>query len=123
MPEKPQRIQIRHRPGWFVPPGTVKVTRERWASPFYVVQAVGPGGRPVERPWRVYLRGDVEGQCFAAMATRHEAQVIAVELFRQTITPTYELKVQLALRGKDLACTCPHGTPCHADVLLEIANA
>ena len=28
-----------------------------------------------------------------------------------------------SLRGKDLACWCPLGQPCHADVLLEIANA
>ena len=26
------------------------------------------------------------------------------------------------LRGKDLACFCPLDKPCHADVLLEIAN-
>ena len=26
------------------------------------------------------------------------------------------------LRGKNLACWCALGTPCHADVLLEIAN-
>ncbi len=26
------------------------------------------------------------------------------------------------LRGKDLACYCRLGQPCHADVLLEIAN-
>lgn len=27
------------------------------------------------------------------------------------------------LRGKNLACWCKDGAPCHADVLLEIANA
>lgn len=27
------------------------------------------------------------------------------------------------LRGKDLACWCPLNQPCHADVLLELANA
>jgi len=27
------------------------------------------------------------------------------------------------LRGKDLACWCAEGQPCHADVLLEIANS
>jgi hypothetical protein len=27
------------------------------------------------------------------------------------------------LRGRDLACWCPLDGPCHADVLLEIANA
>lgn len=26
------------------------------------------------------------------------------------------------LRGKNLACWCPEGSPCHADVLLELAN-
>jgi len=26
------------------------------------------------------------------------------------------------LRGKDLACWCPLDQPCHADVLLDIAN-
>jgi Domain of unknown function (DUF4326) len=26
------------------------------------------------------------------------------------------------LRGKDLACYCPLDQPCHADVLLELAN-
>ena len=26
------------------------------------------------------------------------------------------------LRGKDLACWCKEGEPCHADVLLELAN-
>jgi hypothetical protein len=27
------------------------------------------------------------------------------------------------LRGKDLACWCPLAHPCHADVLIELANA
>lgn len=27
------------------------------------------------------------------------------------------------LTGKDLACFCPLNQPCHADVLLELANA
>lgn len=27
------------------------------------------------------------------------------------------------LRGKNLACWCKIGSPCHADVLLELANA
>jgi hypothetical protein len=28
-----------------------------------------------------------------------------------------------ALRGRDLACYCKPGCPCHADVLIELANA
>lgn len=30
--------------------------------------------------------------------------------------------VRQELRGKNLACWCPPGEPCHADVLLRIAN-
>lgn len=30
--------------------------------------------------------------------------------------------VQRELRGKNLACWCPLDQPCHADVLLEVAN-
>jgi hypothetical protein len=30
--------------------------------------------------------------------------------------------IQARLRGKDLACYCKPGDPCHADVLIMIAN-
>jgi hypothetical protein len=30
--------------------------------------------------------------------------------------------VKRELRGRDLACYCPLGAPCHADVLLAVAN-
>jgi hypothetical protein len=30
--------------------------------------------------------------------------------------------VRRELGGRDLACWCPPGEPCHADVLLEVAN-
>jgi hypothetical protein len=33
-----------------------------------------------------------------------------------------EMTVRTELRGKNLACFCPLDQPCHADVLLEIAN-
>jgi hypothetical protein len=35
------------------------------------------------------------------------------------LPPTPDLT---ALRGRDLACWCPLDQPCHADVLLELAN-
>lgn len=44
----------------------------------------------------------------------------AVELFRAS---RHARRPDIAeLRGKDLACWCPLDQPCHADVLLEIAN-
>lgn len=32
------------------------------------------------------------------------------------------LKCMTVLRGKNLACWCKPGTPCHADVLIDLAN-
>jgi Domain of unknown function (DUF4326) len=34
----------------------------------------------------------------------------------------WERQIQSVLRGRDLACWCPLDQPCHADVLIEIAN-
>lgn len=44
----------------------------------------------------------------------------AVESFKALCWTDEELE---ALRGKNLACYCKPGTPCHADVLLGLANA
>lgn len=49
----------------------------------------------------------------------------AVDAFRKQILsrPHLMAQVRAKLRGKNLACWCPcDGQPCHADVLLEIAN-
>ena len=52
---------------------------------------------------------------------------VAVELFRSWIVAPEqdELfdRIRHDLCGADLACWCPLDEPCHADVLLEIANS
>lgn len=53
----------------------------------------------------------------------------AVEAYRRWIMACNHLstidvtRIKTELRGKDLACWCPLYQPCHADVLLEIANS
>ena len=34
----------------------------------------------------------------------------------------YDVHIKRDLGGKDLACFCPLDRPCHADVLIELAN-
>lgn len=46
----------------------------------------------------------------------------AVELFRQSLMFTSPPGWWENLKGKNLACWCKPGEPCHADVLLEFAN-
>jgi hypothetical protein len=47
----------------------------------------------------------------------------AVALYRQHVLKVFDLRtIRTRLGGKNLACWCPLDRPCHADVLLELAN-
>ena len=51
--------------------------------------------------------------------------VVSVELYRDHVhrTPDLMRAAPRELGGHDLCCWCPLDQPCHADVLLAIANA
>jgi hypothetical protein len=49
-------------------------------------------------------------------------QAQCVERFRYEIAPKLAAEARRELRGKNLACWCAPDAPCHADVLIEIAN-
>lgn len=54
----------------------------------------------------------------------HGAQGECVEMYRRMVMdhgPRLRDEIRAELRGKDLVCWCAP-KPCHADVLLEIAN-
>lgn len=47
----------------------------------------------------------------------------AVELYRQHVLEVFDLRtIRTRLGGRNLACWCPLDRPCHADVLLDLAN-
>jgi hypothetical protein len=48
--------------------------------------------------------------------------VEAKQLYRLHAEGFDAVTLRRDLAGKDLACWCPLNTPCHADVLLELAN-
>ncbi len=66
-------------------------------------------GRPT--PW---------GNPFRAGVGIFETAMEAVTGYRAWVE-SYPLDLE-PLRGKDLVCWCPLDQPCHADVLLELAN-
>jgi hypothetical protein len=106
---KPQRIQLSRRKGWRLPANTLKVDRStKWGNPF-IVGLVACGCRSV-------------GGCTHGLFNCETAQE-AVDLFREWIANGKRRRFMLGeLRGSNLACWCPLGQPCHADVLLELAN-
>ena len=90
-----------------MPEGAVYVGRPtQWGNPFKVNNAMGGPG-----PIRMTREEAIRRYRYEIIA--HNGGVVG---FNQAWAQTH-------LRGKDLACWCPLDQPCHADVLLEIANA
>ena len=113
----PDRIQLSRAKGWRMPPNTKKVDRStKWGNPFTVAGCREAG----------YIGTDAEiaARCVEAFRVwlgplwRNNWQGPESEATRRAILDNIA-----DLRGKNLACWCLPGAPCHADVLLEIANA
>jgi hypothetical protein len=100
-----------------MPDNTVSVSRpSRWGNPFRVVAA--------NDMWAVQYRG----KTLVRWDTRELAAADAVDRFERQLREQcaevsgWAASVRSDLGGKNLACFCPIGSPCHADVLLRIAN-
>ena len=121
----PVRVQLRRTKGWRKPDNTVVVARpSKWGNPNRAMRCADG--------WSVFV-GKIEWWIErVGIVTREEAVAEAIRLYRIGIERWADdeygdeddpIATALApLRGKNLACWCPIGTPCHADVLLELAN-
>jgi hypothetical protein len=106
----PERVRLQRAKGWRKPPDTVVVSRpSRFGNPFSMDDA---------------MQRDPS-------LTKAAARAVVVDEFRSMTRSADEREqhgypsddeIKRELRGKNLACWCPEGGPCHADVLLEIAN-
>lgn len=113
----PERIQLKRTKGWRMPDNTVKVDRTSDFGNFYRIGE--PMDRKMIRRWGFSVR-EFRNPDFvcpdAATAVARFAAVVGLN----GSWPVAHIREQL--RGKNLACWCKPGEPCHADVLLEIAN-
>ena len=112
---KPERIQLKRAKGWRMPPNTVKVDRStKWGNPF--VKHLD--GYPMEPGLAV--------SCFRSLLAEQSSWWPIPQPWPKgkipASDPTTVEEVRRDLRGKNLACWCPLNQPCHADVLLELAN-
>jgi hypothetical protein len=113
MSTKPQRIQLSRRKGWRMPPNTVKVDRStRFGNPFIV----GANGSALECVYHfgLMVSGYICASSGHACFERQEASAAVLKAEKSAGWPN--------LKGKNLACWCAPGKPCHADVLLCLAN-
>ena len=101
---KARRIQRLRVAGWRAPANAVAVDRpSRFANPHTV-------DRIVER------EGVELGRARTLALTRFAADLAVGRL------PVTVADVRAELKGKHLVCWCPEGEPCHADILLAVAN-
>jgi len=119
----PRRIQRRRIAGWTAPLDPqgrrpVYVGRNtRWGSPWVAIEA--ERGWEVARDWR----GGWEIKP-TTHPTREAAHKVAVDLYRAWLEVNADLtnRARDGLAGRTLMCWCAEDAPCHADVLLDIAN-
>jgi len=104
-PIEPRRIQLRRSKGWRMPVNTVKVDRStRYGNPFRVGDpGIADATASIERFRRALRSGEL--------------------MHGDADSPFAPENLRAALRGKNLACWCPLDAPCHADLLLQIANS
>ena len=92
----------------------------RHAEPLDEAAFVGPGTKwanPFKKPDTDALRGEPDVEAAYQRGGWREAAKL---LYRDYLVEE-ELDPR-ELRGKDLICACKLTEPCHADVLLEVAN-
>lgn len=142
----PIRVQRKRSKGWRMPEGAVYVGRgSKWGNPFRLNDRSGLAREPaIHNPDKLW---EYEGRISAA-GTRHDfhhpgGKITRVDVRYMTLSETilcYRAyvtggewpcdwkrssrveEIRSTLAGKDLACWCPLDQPCHADVLLELAN-
>jgi hypothetical protein len=139
----PQRIQLRRTKGWRKPEGAIVVARpSKWGNPFKVrremrtaIYAVEVDAGLIQQryvwddPWALAVdlyRGLMLGWSPSELAdyANHELAYAAHLAWLNRLGrgghPIDHARFEL--KGHDLACWCPLDQPCHADVLLELAN-
>lgn len=130
---KPVRVQLSRKAGWRMPANTVWVAR-----PSFFGSHISTCTRPHNCALRPCECCDeaTDGRNWCCVLAYREYVVSGIEkrashtgLFRYALDGSigYPSRAELVrrlpeLRGKNLACWCPLDVPCHADVLLEIAN-
>lgn len=98
----PKRIQRKRTKGWRMPENTVYVGRpSKFGNPFNVTEDRTHG--ETVAAFKIWIT--VDG-CHANIPEKKAAILNSLD----------------EIRGKNLACWCREDRPCHADILLEIAN-
>jgi len=120
--EMPKRIQRKRTKGFDLraassnPKGYRYVGRPgRYGNPFYEGMDTG------DIPFVVVKH--MKGEMGAALNGPQVLEAFGLWLEHHHRGQELAERARRELRGKDLVCWCPLSSPCHADILLSLANA
>jgi hypothetical protein len=116
---RPQRMQVSRKAGFNLQAASLALN----GLPARLITRPGPWGNPFS----------IDDMATRYGLDRAAAQAKAVELcghwLKGTLDPALSpgepptrAVIRAELSGHNLACWCKAGTPCHADVLIELAN-
>lgn len=119
--ERPVRIQRKRTKGWRMPENTVVVSRpSAWGNPIDWQECQSEYGC-TEVEAKQAVKDIYHDLAVFALSDRGNADAMA--RFANYVPTQTFIKANIAtLRGKNLACWCSLDQPCHADVLLDLAN-
>ena len=119
---KPKRIQRKRTKGWRMPGNTVSVTRPGiYGNPFS--EKLGISKEVCIALYKNMVRGVFDPTIINQLSDANfDAVYQAHSQWLKRIGDHPTEFIRRELRGKNLACFCKVGDPCHADILLAICN-
>lgn len=123
----PIRVQRQRTKGWKMPENTVYVGRPtKWGNPFkllnngeiHVLDKFAIKGFP---KWAYHTHGENDTAVWLYQLLIEGSHFELSSIANEWVEHFSELDFS-ELKGKNLACFCPLDSPCHADILLKIAN-
>lgn len=108
----PSRIRLSRTKGWRKPAGAVVVARpSKWGNPWKVDDLGIPDAAEATRRFEAAVAGFISADGSFCAPCAHPDSFIGRIICNVT-----------ELRGRDLCCWCALDQPCHADILLRMAN-
>src|SRR5690606_40773622 len=112
----PKRIVLSRRAGFDLQ----AISHALNGLPAQAVARPGPWGNPFTSA-AVMAANGLDKDAAQAEAVGRYGRWMAGEIEAERPRPSRE-DIRSALRGKNLACWCREGSPCHVDFLLTLAN-
>lgn len=116
---RPQRMQVSRKAGFDLQASS----RALNGLPAKLVTRPGPWGNPFS------IEDTAERYGLDKVAAQAKAVALCAEWLHGRLDPALSPgdppsreTIRSALAGHNLACWCKPGTPCHADVLIDLAN-